>query len=194
MMQKDFSVDASQTIIGQIIMDLPSLFFTRQPSSATSILKVGYLRSNIFANVNIFCIADPENVLIVHCNSGKGRTGTAICAVLLFVGYLNNVDDCLKLFNNIRFTCGKGVSQPCQLRYLYYFEAFYRQKIKSPCAKRLRGIQFVRVPNMSSGGCSPFFEVYSCRGLDIRKVYQHELQKWYSTKENGVIFHLNKNS
>jgi len=40
----------------------------------------------------------------------------------------------------MRFTCGKGVSQPCQLRYLYYFEAFYRQKIKSPAAKRLRGI------------------------------------------------------
>ena len=84
--------------------------------------------------------ADPENVLIVHCNSGKGRTGTAICAVLLFMGYFENVDKCLKFYGHMRFTCGKGVSQPCQLRYLYYFEAFYRHKIKSPAAKRLRGI------------------------------------------------------
>ena len=85
-------------------------------------------------------IADPENVIIVHCNSGKGRTGTAICAILLFMGYFDNVDDCLRFFGHQRFTCGKGVSQPCQLRYLYYFEAFYRRKIKSPCAKKLRGI------------------------------------------------------
>ena len=84
--------------------------------------------------------ADPENVLIVHCNSGKGRTGTGICAVLLFMGFFNNVDACLKFFGHQRFVCGKGVSQPCQLRYLYYFEAFYRHKIKSPAAKRLRGI------------------------------------------------------
>ena len=113
-----------------------------------------------------FRVADPENVLIVHCNSGKGRTGTAICALLLFMGYFSNVDDCLKFYGHQRFTCGKGVSQPCQLRYLYYFEAFFRNKIKSPAAKRLRGVQFVQVPNMSGGGCVPFFEVYSCRGLD----------------------------
>ena len=116
-------------------------------------------------------VADPENVLIVHCNSGKGRTGTAICAILLFIGYFENVDKCLKFYGHMRFTCGKGVSQPCQLRYLYYFEAFFRHKIKSPAAKRLRGIQFVKVPNMSRNSCRPFFEIFSCRGLDIRKLF-----------------------
>lgn len=55
-------------------------------------------------------IADPENVIIVHCNSGKGRTGTAICAILLFLGFFNNVDDCLLFYGYQRFTCGKGVS------------------------------------------------------------------------------------
>ena len=42
--------------------------------------------------------ADEENVIIVHCNSGKGRTGTAICALLLFLGYFKNVDDCLRFY------------------------------------------------------------------------------------------------
>ena len=57
-----------------------------------------------------YIIADPENCLIVHCNSGKGRTGTAICAILLFLGYFDNVDDCLRFYGHQRFTCGKGVS------------------------------------------------------------------------------------
>ena len=56
------------------------------------------------------------------------------------MGYFDNVDDCLRFYGKMRFTDTKGVSQPCQLRYLYYFEAFYRAKIKSPSVKRLKGI------------------------------------------------------
>ena len=120
--------------------------------------------TNLLLNVSL---ADKQNVVVVHCNSGKGRTGTAICSIMLYMGFFNNVDDCLRFFGHQRFTCGKGVSQPCQLRYLYYFEAFYRHKMKSPAVKRLRGIQFVNVPTYSGNGCVPFFDVYHCRGLDI---------------------------
>ena len=148
-------------------MGLPSSIYLKSQSKATIGSKVSVISFCLTQIVSL--IADPENVIIVHCNSGKGRTGTAICALLLFLGYFSNVDDCLKFFGHQRFTCGKGVSQPCQLRYLYYFEAFFRNKIKSPAAKRLKGIQFDKVPTFSSGGCVPFFEIYSCRGLDIRK-------------------------
>jgi protein-tyrosine phosphatase len=58
-------------------------------------------------------ISDKQNVVVIHCNSGKGRTGTAICSIMLYMGFFNNVDDCLRFFGHQRFTCGKGVSQPC---------------------------------------------------------------------------------
>jgi len=41
---------------------------------------------------------DKERVVAVHCNSGKGRTGTAICVFLLFAGYFDSIDDCLKFY------------------------------------------------------------------------------------------------
>jgi protein-tyrosine phosphatase len=52
----------------------------------------------IAEEMNNWLKADPDNVIIVHCNSGKGRTGTGICAFLLFAGFFGNVDDCLKFY------------------------------------------------------------------------------------------------
>lgn len=125
-------------------------------------------------------LADPENVIIVHCNSGKGRTGTAIVCFLLFCGFFDNVDDALKFYGQRRFTCGKGVSQPCQLRYVYYFESFYKKIVKSPAVKRLRGIQFDRIPNMSNNTCTPFFEVFHCNGMNITKTFVYPAAKTYT--------------
>lgn len=123
-------------ITGQITTDHLSTSSIRSRNSHSSGSQV-----NFYLNLLIFVrIADPENVIVVHCNSGKGRTGTAICAILLYMGYCDNIDDCLRFYGHQRFVCGKGVSQPCQLRYLYYFEGFYKKQVKSPSVKRLRAI------------------------------------------------------
>ena len=36
-------------------------------------------------------LQDPENVVVIHCNSGKGRAGTATCCLLLYVGFFDTV-------------------------------------------------------------------------------------------------------
>ena len=46
----------------------------------------------------IWLKADSENVIAVHCNSGKGRTGTVICAIMLYIGLYDNAEDCLRLY------------------------------------------------------------------------------------------------
>lgn len=129
----------------------------------------------------VFCnfVAHPENVLVVHCNSGKGRTGTTIVCILLFCGRFDNIDDALKFYGHKRFTTGKGVSQPCQLRYVYYFDGYYRRVIKSPSVKRLKGVHFDKIPNMSGGGCIPFFEIYSCNGIEVNKIFTYPAVKEY---------------
>lgn len=130
---------------------------------------------------------DPNNVVAVHCNSGKGRTGTAICAFFLYCGFLDNVDDCLRFYGQRRFTCGKGVSQPCQLRYLYYFEALYKKMYRLPAVKKLKGITLVEVPNVSSDGCTPYFEIYQCNGLDIKKMFTFPAKKTYNRNHDEEI-------
>ena len=74
------------------------------------LLLSGFLVSTTETVSNQIMVADKDNILVVHCNAGKGRTGTAICAILLYLGIFNNVDDCLRFFGFQRFTCSKGVT------------------------------------------------------------------------------------
>lgn len=82
--------------------------------------------------MNNWLKTDSENVVVIHCNSGKGRAGTACCCLLLYSGFFDNILDCTKLFGARRFTDDKGVSQPCQIRFIHYFEAFYKKLVFSP--------------------------------------------------------------
>jgi protein-tyrosine phosphatase len=53
---------------------------------------------------------DQKNVVVIHCNSGKGRAGTACTSLLLYIGAFDNILECARLFGSRRFTDDKGVS------------------------------------------------------------------------------------
>ena len=40
-------------------------------------------------------IDNPKNVVIVHCNAGKGRTGTLISCYLIYSGLSDNAKDAI---------------------------------------------------------------------------------------------------
>ena len=141
-------------------------------------------------------VADPENVVAIHCNSGKGRAGTACTSLLLYSGFYDDIFDCAKLFGSRRFTDEKGVSQPCQLRFIHYFEAFYKNIIISPQLKIIKRINIIGVPNMGSGlmgtpGCKPYFQIYQVKGIynellyDNRTVMRQQLRFYF--KAEGSI-------
>jgi protein-tyrosine phosphatase len=80
-----------------------------------------------------------DGVVAVHCNHGKGRTGTAIIAFILYMGLYDKAQEALAFYNCRRFISNNyGVDQPCQTRYLTYIE-----KIKNTPAisKRLIAYQ-----------------------------------------------------
>jgi hypothetical protein len=62
--------------------------------------------------------AGESNVCVVHCSTGKGRTGTAIASFLLYSQYRSSTLEALRHFAVHR--SGTGVLRPSQRRYVNY--------------------------------------------------------------------------
>ena len=62
---------------------------------------------NIVWTMNQFLKQDTKNVVIVHCNAGKGRTGTALCCFLYSTGRFNSMDEVHDFFSLQRFESQK---------------------------------------------------------------------------------------
>lgn len=77
--------------------------------------------------VHGFIQRDPRrNVAVIHCKGGKGRTGTMVCAYLLYAGVKDTAASALGHFGLIRTSdeakSFQGVESPAQERYVHYFE------------------------------------------------------------------------
>ena len=91
-----------------------------------------------------FLDEDPKNVVAIHCLAGKGRTGTLISCLLLYLKEFDTAADCLKYYGLMRVDNGKGVTVPSQIRYVFYFEQILKNNIAHPivfkklCIKKIR--------------------------------------------------------
>lgn len=114
----------------------------------------------------------PENIVIINCNAGKGRTGTSICAFFLFSGLSDITKDAINFYGWRRFSHGRGVSQPSQVRYIHYFEKVYKGQVVAPVIKILDKVIVTTIPKVSSKRITPYLEVMN--GNDFSMIYTNK--------------------
>ncbi len=62
-----------------------------------------------------------QNIAVIHCKAGKGRTGLMICAFLLFSREWKTPEEALNFYAAMRTVNKKGVTIPSQICYVHYF-------------------------------------------------------------------------
>eukprot|EP00727_Mastigamoeba_balamuthi_P014423 m51a1_g9605 putative phosphatidylinositol- -trisphosphate 3-phosphatase and dual-specificity protein phosphatase (818) ;mRNA; f:1056921-1059976 len=82
------------------------------------------------ADVDEWLGQDPENIAVVHCKAGKGRTGLMICCYMQHCREWETSDEALAYYAAIRTFNKKGVTIPSQVRYVKYYEQLVRFNIQ----------------------------------------------------------------
>ncbi|KAL2906343.1 Phosphatidylinositol 3 4 5-trisphosphate 3-phosphatase and protein-tyrosine-phosphatase PTEN2A [Bienertia sinuspersici] len=92
--------------------------------------------------------ADLENVVVVHCKAGLGRTGLMISSLLLYLKFCPTAEESIDLFNQRRCIDGKGLTHPSQIRYVKYFERILNDNSGDKPRRRcmLRGFRLFKCP------------------------------------------------
>jgi hypothetical protein len=85
--------------------------------------------------------------------------------LLLYCGIYDNIRDCIGYFESTHSS--ESLEQPSLLRFLYYFEAIFENKIKSPAVRRFKKLTLTGFPTNSglgqTGLSKPYFEIYDMK-------------------------------
>ena len=108
-----------------------------------------------------FLDENEENIIAVHCKAGKGRTGTMISCLLLYMKTFDTASECLQFYGMMRAENAKGVTIPSQIRYVNYFEKILKQNLPHPVIftkKIINKIRMFTLP-MFHKVYTPFFKI-----------------------------------
>jgi hypothetical protein len=110
------------------------------------------------------------NVAVIHCKTGKNRSGCFISCYLLYAGIVNSAEEAVNFFAKKRTNNSSALLVPSQRRYVQYFANFlhkhrnYSSELPlagPPILKNLllNHIRLTPVPNITHNGCNPYVVV-----------------------------------
>ncbi|VDN36981.1 unnamed protein product [Gongylonema pulchrum] len=131
--------------------------------------------------VHEYLAADDQNVVVVHCKAGKGRTGVMICAYLVYINFYCSPRQIMDYYSIVRTVNNKGVTIPSQRRYVYYFSHLRKRNLNYlPLRCELVGVYFERPPRLSRSGKRKLIERSKMLPFGIRTE-----AVWYSFSGPG---------
>ena len=138
-----------------------------------------------------FLDEDEQNIIAVHCKAGKGRTGTFICCLMMYMNIFDNADECLQYYGMMRVENGKGVTVPSQIRYVSYFETILKNNIAHPIVFVKKKIMKLRMYTL------PMFHKVYTSSFTINNngnSYHSDKKKNIEGENNNTIVDFNINN
>ena len=120
-------------------------------------------------NMHDFLSENTNNIAVVHCMAGKGRTGTLVSCFMLSTGLFSSIQQATSYYLYKRLVT---VTQPDQLKYIEYFQNLMKMNLEEATSKlpvkRIKKIIFKTIPSISGGSCTPTIKIYQV--LDEKKI------------------------
>ncbi|GAM17605.1 hypothetical protein SAMD00019534_007800 [Acytostelium subglobosum LB1] len=151
-----------------------------------------------FSLIEKFCqdvhewLRDKDNIAVIHCKAGKGRTGLMICCYLIYCGEWPETENSLKFYAAARTYNQKGVTIPSQIRYVHYFSRYLREKLPyNPPERVLRKIVLKPLPNVANLGdinfnvCVGKKTVFNSKEDQLNTTVSKQDKKKGKKKDNG---------
>lgn len=167
----------------------------------------------ICAAIESWLDADRNNVAVVHCLTGKGRTGAILACVLAWIGEFSSPLEALSYVASRRGVTVEELTIPSQRRYVQYFSNVLDGVKPRSDPLLLRRVIMNTIPRLGTSkdgsfeGCCPYLQIFK-NGTLIANSYipakgskagtaeeatkksgPVEL-KWIGTSEGNLSFHM----
>ena len=143
----------------------------------------------ICKQIQDFLEKDDENVIIIHCKHGRGRTGLMVCCYLLYSQQATSLNEAINLFTEKRNDHNaddrkerKVMKHVCQIKYLKYFQQVLNSEVKLPKRKFIKKLKFSKMPLLSNGNVKFTTKIEILQNED-EKILEHLSEDYHKEDE-----------